>query len=364
MRIAVTGGAGFIGSNFVRYWMDTNPADEVVVIDALTYAGHLSNLAGYHERPHCQFVQADICDYQTMLKVLAGVNLVVHFAAETHVDRSLGAFELERQFYRSNIEGTASLIRASREAGVGHFHHVSTDEVFGDLAFDDPQKFHETYPYNPSSPYAVSKAASDHVVRAFAHTYNYPITITNCTNNYGPFQTPEKLIPRSIALLLANQKVKLYTDADGIPGRNIRDWLHVQDHCEAIALVIKKGRIGETYGIGGEAELSNFHLVETMLDIMSEFLDRSLTVENSVEFVADRPGHDRRYAMDLSKIKRELGWQPRYSFEQGFLETVQWYTSPEGQAWLASLSDRTSDVRANQEQVVAVRENWQSEHQH
>ena len=360
MHILVTGGAGFIGSNFVRYWMDSYPNDQMTVVDALTYAGHMENLVGYNERPNFRMVHADINEYDVMREAMNGVDLVVHFAAETHVDRSLGGLDMERAFYRSNIEGTATLLHAAKDAGVKHFHHVSTDEVFGDLDFDASEIFHEEFAYNPHSPYAVSKAASDYVVRGFGHTHHFPVTISNCTNNYGPYQTPEKMIPRSIALLLNGQKLKLYTDADGIPGRNVRDWLHVQDHCEAIDRIIRNGKVGETYCVGGNSELSNYQLVETLLDMMSEITGDDYSIDTHVEYVSDRPGHDRRYAMDTSKMKNELDWQPRYTFADGFLDTVRWYTSPDGKAWLDAMHHNTTEVRADQEKVVSVNEAWKA----
>ncbi len=353
MRILVTGGAGFIGSNFVRYWMDQHPNDQMVVLDKLTYAGHMQNLDGYSDRPNFQFVHADICDQAAVAQAMPGVDTVVHFAAESHVDRSLAGLEAEKEFLRTNVEGTLTLLHAAQRAGVSRFHHISTDEVFGDLDYDTPEKFHEDFPYNPHNPYAISKAASDFAVRGFARSHGLPITISNCTNNYGPLQTPEKIIPRAIALLLSGQKIKLYTTKDGVPGPNVRDWLYVTDHCTAIEQILLNGKVGETYCIGGHAEMSNYDLVTQILALMSELTGQQFTMDEHVERVADRPGHDRRYAMDTSKIERELGWRPQHSFASGFKATFDWYLSAAGKAWLESLKDTTTSVRANQDAQIA-----------
>jgi dTDP-glucose 4,6-dehydratase len=353
MRLVVTGGAGFIGANFVNYWMQRRQNDDMIVLDAMTYAGNLDRLAEVKDLPGFTFVQGDIQDSRLLSKLLKGVDTVVHFAAETHVDRSLAGLEAEKVFFRTNVEGTVALLHASREAGVKRFHHVSTDEVFGDLEFGATEKFHEKFPYNPHNPYAISKAAADFCVRGFARSYGLPYTLSNCTNNYGPFQTPEKIIPRSISLLVRNEKIQLYTDAQGIPGPNIRDWLYVEDHCQAIESIILSGKPVETYCVGGSAELTNYELVKRILGIMAEVTGRPYSVESNVEFVKDRPGHDKRYAMNTAKIQRELGWKPRHSFDTGFLSTVEWYMSKEGQAWLTSLEASTEEVREGQGKKVS-----------
>ena len=355
-NLLVTGGAGFIGTNFIRFWRSRHPDDYIVNLDALTYAGHRENLSDLEGDPRYEFVHGNIGSYDLVYGIMkvCKIDTVVNFAAETHVDRSLAGPDAERLFYETNLMGTLTLLRAAREAGVPRFHQISTDEVFGDLPLDRPDlKFHKGYPYSPNSPYAISKATADFAVRGFFRTHGLPgITTSNCTNNYGRYQTPEKLIPRAIALLNAGQKVKLYTDEHGVPGKNVRDWLHVEDHCSAIEAILLRGKIGETYCIGGESELSNYQLVERMLAIMSEITGKSLSMEANVELVADRPGHDLRYAMDISNIRRELGWQPKHTFESGFRSTVEWYTSPEGRLWLEGVSGNTEQVREGQNRTL------------
>jgi dTDP-glucose 4,6-dehydratase len=353
-RMLVTGGAGFIGANFVVYWMARHPEDEVIVVDALTYAGDRTRLAAVADTPRFTFVQADIQDHDAMRQVMRGVDIVAHFAAETHVDRSLAGLEAEKRFLRVNVEGTLSLLHAAREAGVRRFHHVSTDEVFGDLAYDAPETFHETFPYGPHNPYAISKAAADFAVRGFARSHGLPVTISNCTNNYGPYQTPEKVIPRSIALLLNDQPVSLYTDSRGVPGPNIRDWLHVEDHCRAIEMILSRGVIGETYCVGGNCELSNHALISRMLAIMSSCTGTAFSMDRHVVSVQDRPGHDRRYAMNTAKIERELGWRPAHSFETGFRATVAWYLSAEGRTWLNRYARLVAPVRSGQDRSAEI----------
>ena len=350
MNLLITGGAGFIGANFVHYWLENHPKDQITVLDSLTYAGHLENLEDVKNK--ICFVKGDICDWEVVKQTMDGIDCVVHFAAESHVDRSLSGIDGARRFYETNLIGTQTLLQGAKDAGVGRFLLVSTDEVFGDLDFGDPEKFNEKRPYNPHSPYAVSKAAADMATRAFYHTWGEPeVLITNCTNNLGPYQTPEKMIPRSIALLMSGQKLKLYTDAEGRPGRNVRDWLYVEDHCSALEAVLSKGEPGETYCIGGDSELSNYELVEKMLKVMAEITGETMTIDTHVELVNDRPGHDRCYAMDASKIKRELGWKPKYDFERAFKATVDWYTSPEGKLWLESLNETTHEVREGQDRA-------------
>ena len=348
MKLLVTGGAGFIGANFVNYWLRKHADDRVVVVDALTYAGNMDRLAPCQKDTRFEFIRADIQDYPTMKKAMQGIDGVVHFAAETHVDRSLAGLEAEKLFLRANVEGTIALLYAASEAGVKRFHHVSTDEVFGDLPYGTADKFHEEFPYNPHNPYSISKAAADFTVRSFSRRFDLPVTISNCTNNYGPFQTPEKVIPRSISLLLQNKKIELYTAKDGTPGPNVRDWLHVDDHCAAIERILLDGNIGETYCIGGHCELSNFELVKRILSLMSEITGKAFSVETHVAYVQDRPGHDKRYAMDTSKMESELAWRPHHTFETGFTSTLRWYMSVEGRTWLESLAKATDEVREGQ----------------
>ena len=308
MKILVTGGAGFIGSNFIRYFLKRYPDDSVVNVDALTYAGNLENLREWQEDIRYRFVKGDIGDAVLIGPLVAECDAVVHFAAESHVDRSILGPEA---FVRTNVFGTFVLLEAARKYGK-RFHHVSTDEVFGSLGRDDPA-FNETTPYDPRSPYSASKAASDHLVRAYFHTYGLPITISNCSNNYGPYHFPEKLIPLAITNLLEGKKVPVYGD-----GRQIRDWLFVEDHCRAIDLVFRQGRIGETYCVGGNGERENIWIVEELLRLLGKD-------ETSIEYVTDRLGHDRRYAIDFEKIRTELGWEPSVSLEEGLQETVAWF---------------------------------------
>lgn len=312
MKILITGGAGFIGSNFVHYILQTYPDYEVVVLDALTYAGNLENLAALQSDPHYRFVKGDITDVSLVDPLVAECDAIVHFAAESHVDRSILG---PAAFVRTNIFGTFTLLEAARKYNT-RFHHVSTDEVFGSLA-PDASAFHETTPYDPRSPYSASKAGSDHLVRAYHHTYGLPVTISNCSNNYGPYHFPEKLIPLAITNLLEGKKVPVYGD-----GAQVRDWLYVEDHAKAIALILEKGRIGETYCIGGDGERENIWIARKLLELLSKD-------ETSIEYVKDRPGHDRRYAVNFSKIKTELGWQPSVSLEEGLAKTVEWFRTNE-----------------------------------
>ena len=314
MKLLVTGGAGFIGSNFVRYWLDKYPEDEVVNLDALTYAGNLENLKGVENNPRYRFVRGDIRDKSTVFGVIEGIEMVVHFAAESHVDRSiLDPFD----FVTTNVSGTYLLLEAARKHGV-RFHHVSTDEVFGSLALGSKEKFHEETAYNPRSPYAASKAASDHLVRAYHTTYGLPVTISNTSNNFGPYHFPEKLIPLAITNALENKSIPLYGD-----GKQVRDWLYVIDHCRAIDLIIQKGRIGETYLIGGLTEdLANVDVVKKILTMLGK-------PDGLIEFVKDRPGHDVRYAVDWSKAQTELGYSPQHSFDEYLEQTIRWFQNNE-----------------------------------
>lgn len=317
MRILVTGGAGFIGANFIHYWLTHHPEDEVVNFDKLTYAGNLENLSSIEKNPRYRFVQGDICLLSDVVPVMEGIDTVVHFAAESHVDRSI----LEAApFITTNVVGTQVLLDAALKAKVKRFHHVSTDEVFGSLALVSKAKFHEATPYDPRSPYSASKAGSDHLVRAYAHTFGLPVTITNCSNNFGPYQFPEKLIPLAITNLLEGKHIPVYGD-----GLYVRDWLHVDDHCRAIDAVLANGKVGETYCIGGLTEdINNLTIIKKILSIMGKD-------ESSIEYVTDRPGHDRRYAVDWTKIHNELGWSPEHDFDTWLASTVAWYEKNE--AW-------------------------------
>lgn len=314
MKLLVTGGAGFIGSNFIRYWLAIHPDDSIVNLDLLTYAGNQASLSDVHGNSAYTFVQGDIGDTALVERLVKGIDLIVHFAAESHVDRSISGPEA---FVETNVKGTFVLLEAARQHGI-RFHHISTDEVFGALALGSQEKFTEHTPYNPHSPYSASKAGSDHFVRAYHTTYGVPITITNCSNNFGPYQHPEKFIPRMITNLLDGQPIKLYGD-----GKYVRDWLYVLDHCRAIDLVIQAGTVGETYVVGGmTADVSN-------LDVAHLLLTATGAGEDAIEFVKDRPGHDRRYAVDWSKIQRELAWEPEHSFEEWLQTTVEWYKEHE-----------------------------------
>ncbi|MEM8672261.1 MAG: dTDP-glucose 4,6-dehydratase [Cyanobacteria bacterium P01_G01_bin.67] len=332
-RILITGGAGFIGSNFVYHWCQNYPQDRVVVLDALTYAGNRNTLANLEAASAIKFVQGDICDRSLIDQILEAedIDTVAHFAAESHVDRSIlgpGAF------VQTNVVGTFTLLEAFRQRWnqrnqpqLDRFLHVSTDEVYGSLAADEPA-FTETTPYTPNSPYSASKAGSDHLARAYFHTYGMPTMITNCSNNYGPYHFPEKLIPLMCINILLGKPLPVYGD-----GQNIRDWLYVEDHCRALATVINRGAPGEIYNVGGNNEVKNLDLVEQLCELMDE-LAPELPVRPSkqlITFVKDRAGHDRRYAIDASKIERELGWSPQETVTGGLRRTVQWYL--EHQDW-------------------------------
>jgi len=313
MRLLVTGGAGFIGSNFILYWMKNYPNDIVVNLDKLTYAGNLENLKEVENNSNYSFIHGDICDAKVVYKAMEGIDAVVHFAAESHVDRSIMDPDI---FVRSNVLGTQVLLEQALKHKIQRFHHISTDEVFGSLELNDGKKFSEATPYAPRSPYAASKASADHLVRAYFVTYDLPVTITNCADNFGPYQFPEKLIALAITNVLKDEKVPVYGD-----GLYVRDWLFVEDHCRAIDAVLKKGRVGETYLVGSTVEeMNNLSVVKKLLQFMGKN-------ESYIEFVKDRPGHDRRYAINFSKIKNELSWEPVYTFEKGLEETIEWYKS-------------------------------------
>lgn len=327
-NILVTGGAGFIGANFIHYTLRNNPQVQIVNLDKLTYAGSRENLKNLPHPERHHFVHGDICDHDLVERLFQEyqIDTIVHFAAETHVDRSIVG---PAQFIQTNIVGTFTLLEAARKYWLVEktvdrpvrFHHVSTDEVFGTLAPEEPA-FNETTPYAPRSPYAASKASSDHLVRAYYHTYNLPISITNCSNNYGPYQFPEKLIPLMILNAMNGQPLPVYGD-----GQQIRDWLYVEDHCAAITAVIKQGKPGETYAVGGENQPTNLIVVHTLCDILDELQPESPHTphEQLVKFVADRPGHDRRYDINIQKIHKELDWSPRQDLASGLLRTVKWY---------------------------------------
>jgi dTDP-glucose 4,6-dehydratase len=349
-KLLVTGGAGFIGANFVRYWKAANPGDTIVVVDALTYAGNEANLAGVD----AELVVADICDHHQMKALMKArdIDTIVHFAAESHVDRSIDGPDA---FLQTNIIGTHSLLKAAKEnwldgAGKPHrFHHVSTDEVYGSLGPEDPA-FSETKAYEPNSPYSASKAASDHLVRAYHHTYGLQTTTSNCSNNYGPYQFPEKLIPLFLLNCLSGRSLPIYGD-----GMNVRDWLHVEDHCRGIDAVLQKGRIGETYNIGGGQELPNMAVIDAICATVDAAFenDPALTArfpgapaargersDSLKTYVTDRKGHDRRYAIDETKAREELGYHATRTFDEGFAQTLAWYLNNED--WWQALLARSA----------------------
>lgn len=340
-KLLITGGAGFIGANFVHYWLKQHSQDRVIVLDALTYAGNRANLDPVAQHPNFRFVHGNILD-ETLLQQIfleENINTVVHFAAESHVDRSIAGPDI---FIESNIVGTHQLLKTARKFWLDskkdinnfRFHHVSTDEVYGSLKITDPA-FTETTPYAPNSPYSASKAASDHLVRSYFHTYGLPITISNCSNNYGPYQFPEKLIPLLIINALQGKILPIYGD-----GLNIRDWLYVEDHCHGIDLILQKGKLGEVYNIGGNNEQTNMNIVKILTTLMDQIFSQNpelskkfsacpaakqKSTANLIQFVTDRPGHDRRYAINAQKISNELGYQPQENFNSGLQKTLRWY---------------------------------------
>jgi dTDP-glucose 4,6-dehydratase len=321
MKLLVTGAAGFIGSNFVRYWLEHHPDDDVVAFDLLTYAGDPRNLEGLDTR----LVEGDIADLDLVERVLAEeeIEVVVNFAAESH--NSLAVLDPGR-FFSTNVLGTQTLLEAARRRGLARFHHVSTCEVYGDLPLDSEEAFREESPYRPRTPYNASKAAADHAVRAYHETFAVPVSITNCSNNYGPRQFPEKVIPLFLTNALDDHELPLYAST-----QNRREWLHVEDHCRAIELVLKKGREGETYNVGSGVERS----IEEIADLVLGLTGKPETLKT---IVPDRPGHDRRYLLDSSKLRRELGWKPQIPFEDGLRATVEWYAAERG--WWEPLKDR------------------------
>ncbi len=343
-RLLVTGGAGFIGSNFIRYILEDFPAVFVLNLDLLTYAGSLENLKDLPAGSKYEFIQGDIGDQALVEDLLRkyDINAIVHFAAESHVDRSISG---PSAFINTNILGTFSMLEAARKVWLMEkkmdqtnvrFHHISTDEVYGSLIPDAPA-FQENTPYAPNSPYAASKASSDHLVRSYNHTYGLPVTLTNCSNNYGPYQFPEKLIPLMILNGLQGKPLPIYGD-----GKQIRDWLYVRDHCEAIWQVLQLGRPGESYNIGGDNQPTNLEIVGAICNLLDELVPQSPHIphHNLMQFVVDRPGHDRRYAMNGHKINQELGWSPRHNLQAGLRNTVTWYL--ENPDWIASIQKEKS----------------------
>lgn len=331
-NIIVTGGCGFIGSNFVHYVVNNHPEVYVTVLDKLTYAGNKDNIAGLPE-DRVELVVGDICDRELLDSLVPGHDAVVHYAAESHNDNSIADPE---PFLRTNVEGTYCLLEACRKYDV-RYHHVSTDEVYGDLALDDPSRFTEETPYNPSSPYSSTKAASDMLVRAWTRTYGLRTTISNCSNNYGPYQHIEKFIPRQITNILCGIKPKLYGD-----GLNVRDWIHTEDHSSAVWTILAKGEIGETYLIGADGEENNVSVLRAILKAMGKS-------EDDFDWVKDRPGHDRRYAIDSSKLRRDLGWVPQHTdFSEGLAQTIDWYKKNE--AWWRPSKEATEAKYAKQGQ--------------
>jgi dTDP-glucose 4,6-dehydratase len=361
-NVCITGGAGFIGANFVRHWLQQSREGRVVVFDALTYAGNPDNLAGLERDPRYLFVRGDICDERAVREVLEAnsIDTIVHFAAESHVDRSILGPD---DFIRTNVVGTHALLKAAKALWIDgrsvprhRFHHVSTDEVYGSLGPNDAP-FHELTPYAPNSPYSASKAGSDHLVRAYRETYGLDTTVTNCSNNYGPYQFPEKLIPLTLINILQGKKLPVYGD-----GLQVRDWLHVADHCEAIALALERGHAGEVYNIGGNAETANIEVVRTLCALTDEVLAaraelrtafpsspaaQGRTAAQLIEHVRDRPGHDRRYAIDFRKARRDLGYAPTRDLASGLRQTLDWYLL--NRAWWEALlgRDYTAWVQKN-----------------
>ncbi len=311
MKLLVTGGAGFIGNNFIRYWLKNHSDDKVINLDKLTYAGHLSSTRDFSSNKNYTFVKGDICNGKIVDNVMKNIDMVVHFAAESHVDRAINEPSV---FITTNITGTYTLLESAVKCGVKRFHHVSTDEVFGSLELNTDEKFDENTNYFPRSPYSASKAASDHLVRSYFLTYGLPITVTNCSNNFGPFQDPEKFLPRMITNLIEGKDLPIYGK-----GLNVRDWLYVDDHVRAIETVLLKGKVGETYLIGGMTEdINNLEIVRMLLKLFGKN-------DNLIKFVKDRKGHDMRYAVSWKKINKKLGWKPMYDFGLWLEKTVDWY---------------------------------------
>lgn len=332
MKLLVTGGAGFIGSNFIRYWFKQHPKDEIVNLDKLTYAGHISSTKDFADKSNYKFVKGDICDHKLVDELMPDIDYVVHFAAESHVDRSITGPQV---FITTNVIGTQVLLDAAVKHKVKKFHHVSTDEVFGELPLEGNEKFNVNTNYDPRSPYSASKASSDHLVRAYFHTYGLPITITNCSNNYGPYQDPEKFLPRAITNLLHDQPIPIYGD-----GKYVRDWLFVEDHCSAIEAAILKGKVGETYLVGGLTEdVNNLELAKKLIKAAGK-----KDTDKYLKFVKDRAGHDRRYAVDWSQTKSKLGWQPKADIDTHLKSTFEWYR--DNQSWWKDLKEEAEKLYA------------------
>jgi dTDP-glucose 4,6-dehydratase len=328
MKLFITGGAGFIGSNFIHYWLHNHPKDKIVNFDKLTYAGHISSLRDIDRNKNYTFIKGDVVTRTAVEEAMKGSDIVVHFAAESHVDRSILNPD---QFVKTNVLGTQILLDTAVKLKVKRFHHVSTDEVFGSLELGSRKKFDETTPYNPHSPYAASKASSDHLVRAYHDTYGLPISITNCANNFGAFQDPEKFIPRMITNLIDGEDIKIYGD-----GKYVRDWLHVEDHCRAIDLVLQSNEVGKTYCVGAMKEdVNNLEIAKKILDIMK-------LEESRIQFVKDRAGHDRRYAIDWKKINKELDWEPQHNLGEWLIKTVEWYR--ENEWWWRPLKRKAENL--------------------
>ena len=323
MKILITGGAGFIGGNFCHYMLEKHPEDDYVCLDALTYAGNMETLADIMDKPNFKFVKGNICDKELVEKLFEEekFDIVINFAAESHVDRSI---ENPKVFLESNIIGVQTLMDACRKYDVKRYHQVSTDEVYGDLPLDRPDLlFHEDTPIHTSSPYSASKASADLLVQAYHRTFKLPVTISRCSNNYGAYQFPEKLIPLIIKKAQNDEPLPVYGK-----GENVRDWLHVLDHCSAIDLIVRNGKVGEVYNIGGHNERTNLEVVKTILKVLGK-------PESLITYVTDRPGHDRRYAIDPTKMETELGWKPIYNFDTGIVETIKW--NVENKEWLANV---------------------------
>lgn len=325
MKLLVTGGAGFIGNCFIRYMLSTHPEYKIINLDALTYAGNIENLDDVKDNPQYMFVHGNICDKKLVPELVEDVDAIINFAAESHVDRSITGPEV---FIDTNVKGTLNLLQAAKDANIQRFLQVSTDEVYGSLGKDG--YFYETTPLSPNSPYSASKASADMLVRAYHETYKLPTLNTRCSNNYGPYQYPEKLIPFFISQLLKGEKVPVYGD-----GLNVRDWLYVYDHCSAIDTVLHKGKVGEVYNIGGHNEKTNMEITRIILDAMGKD-------ESSIKYVEDRLGHDRRYAIDNAKIQSELGWEPSLTFEEGIKLTIDWYLN--NQDWIKSIESKKALV--------------------
>ncbi len=336
MKYLITGGAGFIGSNFIHYLFGKYPDCEITNLDKLTYAGNLDNLKDIETNPNYKFVKGDICDAALVNELISECDVVVHFAAETHVDRSV----LEPQeFIKTNVLGTATLLEAARKAGGKRFHHVSTDEVYGSIPLDSDEVWTEASPYNPRSPYSASKAASDHLARAYFTTFNLPVTISNCANNVGPYMYPEKLFPLAITNLLEGKKVPVYGE-----GKQIREWMYVEDHCSGIDAILEKGKLGETYFIGSQDKhVSNLEVIKKILQALNLGEDR-------IEFVKDRPGHDAKYALDTAKIRSQLGWSAKYTLDETIKKTVDWYMA--NQAWWKKIKDSSEYQNYYQKQYA------------